>query len=102
MLVDALANPCPGERDRVERTRAHVPGAPLREYGESIAERPRRPSRRGSPEVLAADGARSRTPSSTCKANGDDGLYAVQTTAAPGTSAAASGHARTAHAPSSA
>ena len=84
MLVDALANELPpGATESTVLGPFYVPGAPEREYGESIAE-----SRRGPPtwvhgRVLDLDGNPIAGAELDVWQNGDDQLYAVQHPEAP-------------------
>jgi catechol 1,2-dioxygenase len=84
MLVDALANPLPeGATESTVLGPFYVPGAPLREYGESIAVEPA-----GTPawvhgRVLDVDGSPLAGAELDVWQNGEDRLYAVQDPNAP-------------------
>jgi hydroxyquinol 1,2-dioxygenase len=79
MLVDALANPLPaGATESTVLGPFYMPGAPLRAYGERIAEEPA-----GTPtwvhgRVLALDGAPIGGAELDVWQNGDNRLYALQ------------------------
>ena len=83
MLVDALAHASEGATESTVLGPFYVPGAPLREYGASIAEEPA-----GAPAwvhgvVTAVDGAPIAEAELDVWQNGDDRLYAVQDPGAP-------------------
>ncbi len=84
MLVDALANPLPeGATESTVLGPFYVPGAPKREYGESIAE-----ERAGTPawvygRVLGVGGEPIAGAELDVWQNGDNRLYAVQDPEAP-------------------
>jgi hydroxyquinol 1,2-dioxygenase len=84
MLVDALANPLPaGATESTVLGPFYVPGAPLREYGETLAAEPA-----GAPtwvygRVLSAAGPALAGAELDVWQNGDDRLYAVQDPNAP-------------------
>lgn len=84
MLVDALANPLPaGATESTVLGPFYVPGAPLREYGETIAA-----EEAGTPtwvygQVLSLDGTPLAAAELDVWQNGDNCLYAVQDPDAP-------------------
>jgi hydroxyquinol 1,2-dioxygenase len=84
MLVDALANPLPeGATESTVLGPFYVPGAPEREYGESMAA-----EAAGTPawvhgRVLSVDGTPIAGAELDVWQNGDDRLYAVQRPEAP-------------------
>ena len=84
MLVDALANPLPsGATESTVLGPFYVPGAPEREYGESMIGEPA-----GTPawvhgRVLSNDGSPIAGAELDVWQNGDDQLYAVQRPEAP-------------------
>jgi hydroxyquinol 1,2-dioxygenase len=84
MLVDALANPLPaGATESTVLGPFYVPGAPLREYGETLAAEPA-----GAPtwvygRVLGTAGNALAGAELDVWQNGDDRLYAVQDPNAP-------------------
>jgi len=84
MLVDAIANPLPGgATESTVLGPFYVPGAPEREYGETMAGEPA-----GTPawvhgRVLDTDGAPIAGAELDVWQNGDDQLYAVQRPEAP-------------------
>ena len=84
MLVDALANPLPdGATESTVLGPFYVPGAPLRAYGENLAEEPA-----GAPawvhgRVLDLDGTGIAGAELDVWQNGDNRLYAVQDPEAP-------------------
>ena len=84
MLVDALANPLPdGATESTVLGPFYVPGAPLREYGETMAA-----EEAGTPawvhgRVLSADGTPLAGAELDVWQNGDNRLYAVQDAEAP-------------------
>jgi hydroxyquinol 1,2-dioxygenase len=84
MLVDRLANPFPpGATESTVRGPFYTPGAPLREYGASIAAEPA-----GTPawvhgRVLDLDGAPVAGAELDVWQNGDNRLYAVEDPEAP-------------------
>jgi protocatechuate 3,4-dioxygenase beta subunit len=84
MLVDALANPLPvGATESTVLGPFYVPGAPLRAYGDDLAEEPA-----GTPawvhgRVLGLNGAGIAGAELDVWQNGDNRLYAVQEPEAP-------------------
>ena len=84
MLVDALANPLPsGSTESTVLGPFYVPGAPERDYGESMIGEPA-----GTPawvhgRVLSSDGSPIAGAELDVWQNGDDQLYAVQRPEAP-------------------
>jgi catechol 1,2-dioxygenase len=84
MLVDALENPLPeGATESTVLGPFYVPGAPLRDFGDTLAARPA-----GDPawvygRVLDVDGAPIAGAELDVWQNGDDRLYAVQDPDAP-------------------
>src|SRR3954469_10863546 len=84
MLVDAIANPLPeGATETTVLGPFYVPGAPLREYGSHMDERPA-----GEPawihgRVLSLDGGPLSGAELDVWQNGDNELYAVQDPEAP-------------------
>ena len=84
MLVDALENPLPeGATESTVLGPFYVPGAPLLDYGESIARRPAGDPAWVHGRVLDVDGSPIGGAELDVWQNGDDRLYAVQDPEAP-------------------
>jgi hydroxyquinol 1,2-dioxygenase len=84
MLVDALANPAPaGATESTVLGPFYVPGAPTREYGAALAERPAGDPAWVHGRVLDLDGRPIAGAELDVWQNGDDRLYAVQDPEAP-------------------
>jgi catechol 1,2-dioxygenase len=84
MLVDALENPLPpGATESTVLGPFHVPGAPLRAYGASLAEEPAGDPAWVHGRVLDLDGNRVAGAELDVWQNGDNRLYAVQDPEAP-------------------
>jgi hydroxyquinol 1,2-dioxygenase len=84
MLVDALANPGPaGATESTVLGPFYVPGAPRREYGAALAERPAGDPAWVHGRVLDLDGRSIAGAELDVWQNGDDQLYAVQDPEAP-------------------
>ena len=84
MLVDALANPrSPGATESTVLGPFHVPGAPLREYGESMIGEPAGTPALVHGRVLDVDGDPIARAELDVWQNGENRLYAVQDADAP-------------------
>jgi catechol 1,2-dioxygenase len=84
MLVDALENPLPpGATESTVLGPFYVPGAPLREYGASLAEQPAGEPAWVHGRVLDLEGNGIAGAELDVWQNGDDRLYAVQDPDAP-------------------
>ncbi len=84
MLVDALANPAPaGATESTVLGPFYVPGAPRREYGAALAQRPAGDPAWVHGHVLDLDGRPIAGAELDVWQNGDDRLYAVQDPGAP-------------------
>jgi catechol 1,2-dioxygenase len=84
MLVDALENPLPaGATESTVLGPFYVPGAPLREYGASLAEQPAGEPAWVHGRVVDLDGNGIAGAELDVWQNGDDRLYAVQDPEAP-------------------
>jgi hydroxyquinol 1,2-dioxygenase len=84
MLVDALENPLPaGATESTVLGPFYVSGAPLREYGESIAEQPEVTPAWVHGRVLDVDGRPVAGAELDVWQNGQNGLYAVQDPESP-------------------
>jgi hydroxyquinol 1,2-dioxygenase len=78
MLVDALARPADGATESTVLGPFYVPGAPVRAYGESMAEEPAGTPARVHGRVLSTAGDPIADAELDVWQNGDDRLYAVQ------------------------
>jgi hydroxyquinol 1,2-dioxygenase len=84
MLVDALAHPAPeGATESTVLGPFYTPGAPLREYGASLAAEPAGEPAWVHGRVLSLDGTPIASAELDVWQNGDDRLYSVQRPEAP-------------------